>query len=210
MTHPYWPRRHGRYVKYNVAEFRGAWSPGNMSLPIRGETVRLVAQHRLTTVKAGAMWGLTYGPVDQVIDKPADGWATLYQDDDADTVGERTAGWGIGIPGVPLLLHNTGIVGPESQKDIDSTIWLTNGNDTTKLERPFRSRVGIVHKGPWDRWQDVVISALWEDPGGGGEQLYNYAFVRDFGLTTFWYGWKDPVAGDVSGYLYHATEWGDA
>lgn len=229
MTHPYFPRKQGRWVDYNVASFRGTFEPGNMAISIDHSTLQMYpppgGRQRLTTLKAGDMWTLTYGPAGQTITRIQDGWESLYQDDDPDAVCERSGGWGVGVPGVPLL-PRTITPGPAGQFEVRTTVFSAAiGHDTTgpalimarencgnpQNDGKFVSRCGVVHQGPWGQLSNVVISALQENPWKVDSQTYNYVWQKGFGLLHFWYGTLDlDGSNKLSGVLYDATEWGDA
>jgi len=229
--HPYAPFRPGSWVDFIVMKITGTWHADTMAMDVLTREVIPPEGNgfqRITNLPAGTMSALVYGAGGVTCRHLADGFTNgvLFEDMDANGIGERAAGWGVGEPGVMILPNNLTVGVPiNTETKVWRNAWMTKdgrelpmdqanlvpGQLVTLAEGVFPSRCQIVSRGPWEplgdgtyKYPDTVRSALWERPNTPESWVYNYVWAHDVGLVDFWYG-QLGAGESVSGYQYYGV-----
>lgn len=209
VTHPYAPYRPHSWIDYQVMTITGTWHPDSMALDVLTRTLIPPEAHgfqRITSLQSGGLIGQTSSDGGVVCNNMASGYPNgiLFQDMDENGIGERSAGWGIGQPGVLILPNDITVGGVfNTLTKVWMLKWMLKDGSTLPIaqantvpgqmiaerELPdFPSRCRVVYCGPWGHWPDTVRTALWEKPGAADAFVYNYVWQKDIGLIDFWYG----------------------
>jgi hypothetical protein len=218
--HPYYPLKHGSYIKYKVFEIRGAWDNRTMHLSISSRTPHANSPQMIrATVGTCAAFG--NGPIYssgyhsynhhqgvwRYKQSLRDGGAR--SSDGIQYIGEAVNhSGGTHVPFIAkiALAPQPGQVIDEASRVTASSVDCQRHDGGQVYDPAFRWTYKTLRWYPrWGRFNDCWRTALREmSPDGGIQQVYNYVFMRNVGMVQFWY--IDPTTG--KGFEYYATDWG--